>query len=86
MLDPASVMQCYATLCTPSRHAAGREDLDRFEQAFDQLPDDYREAITLKRIVGLDYAEIAKVMGRAEGAVRNLVYRGLGRLSALLKE
>lgn len=83
--DPGSVMQCYATLCTPSRHAAGREDLQRFEQAFDQLPADYREAITLRRIVGLDYPEIAQAMERSEGAVRNLVHRGLARLSALLQ-
>jgi RNA polymerase sigma-70 factor, ECF subfamily len=79
-----SVMECYATLCTPSRHAAGREELQRFEQAFDQLPDDYREAISLRRIVGLDYPEIAQAMDRSEGAVRNLVHRGLARLSALL--
>lgn len=81
-----SVLQCYATLCTPSRHAEGREELHRFERAFDQLPDEYREAITLRRIVGLDYGEIAQAMGRSEGAVRNLVHRGLGRLAALLQQ
>lgn len=80
-----SVLECYATLCTPSRHAAGREELRRFETAFDQLPQDYREAITLRRIVGLDYPEIAQAMDRSEGAVRNLVHRGLARLSALLQ-
>lgn len=80
--DP--VLQCYATLCTPSRCASGREQLQRFEAAFDELPDDYREAITLQRLVGLDYPEIAAAMERSEGAVRNLVYRGLARLSARL--
>ncbi|HEX5054564.1 MAG TPA: sigma-70 family RNA polymerase sigma factor [Planctomycetota bacterium] len=76
-----SVLQCYATLCTPSRHASDREAIERFEAVFDELPEDYRQAITLKRIVGLEYAEIAATMGRTEGAVRNLVYRGLARLS-----
>ncbi len=80
----ASVLQFYGTMCTPSRVAAGREQLEAFERAFDQLPEDYREAITLQRIVGLDYSEIATAMERSEGAVRNLVYRGLARLSALL--
>lgn len=80
--DP--VLQCYATLCTPSRCASGREQLQRFESAFDELPEDYREAITLQRLVGLDYPEIAAAMQRSEGAVRNLVYRGLARLSARL--
>lgn len=82
---PASVLECYASLCTPSRHAAGREELARFETAFDQLPDDSREAITLRRIVGIEYDEIAAAMQKSEGAVRNLVYRGLARLSALLQ-
>ena len=54
------------------------------ERAFDQLAPDYREAITLHRIVGLEYPEIAAAMGRSKEAVRNLVYRGLSRLSALL--
>ena len=80
----ASVLQCYATLCTPSRVASGEEQLRRFETAFDRLPDDYRQAISLARIVGLDYAEIAQSMQRSEGAVRNLVYRGLARLSGEL--
>lgn len=81
--DP--LLHCYATMCTPSRHASGREQLQRFEAAFDALPDDYREAIALQRLVGLDYAEIAAVMQRSEGAVRNLVYRGLARLTSLLQ-
>ncbi|MCA8977936.1 MAG: sigma-70 family RNA polymerase sigma factor [Planctomycetes bacterium] len=81
-----SVLQFYGTLCTPSRVASGREQLARFEAAFDKLEPDYREAISLQRIVGLDYAEIAEAMGRSEGAVRNLVYRGLSRLAKLLSD
>lgn len=81
----ASVLECYATLCTPSRVAAGAEQLREFEAAFDNLPADYREAITLSRVVGLDYATIAAQLQRSEGAVRNLVYRGLARLSAELR-
>ncbi|MEZ6038152.1 MAG: sigma-70 family RNA polymerase sigma factor [Planctomycetota bacterium] len=82
--QPESVLTCYATLCTPSRHAAGREEVERFERALDQLPEDYREAILLRRVIGLDYPEIAAAMERSEGATRNLVHRGLARLSALL--
>lgn len=81
----ASVLECYATLCTPSRVASGEEQLRRFEAAFDALPDDYKEAIALSRIVGLEYPEIAAQLQRSEGAVRNLVYRGLAKLSAVLQ-
>lgn len=81
-----SYLSCYATLCTPSRVAMGHEAVERLESAFDELKDEYKEAITLYRIVGLSYPEIAAEMGRSEGAVRNLVYRGLARLSGLLED
>ncbi|MFO1054773.1 MAG: sigma-70 family RNA polymerase sigma factor [Planctomycetota bacterium] len=74
----------YATMGTPSRVLQAREAEAAFEKAFDQLPDDYREAITLHRLAGLSHAEIAEQMGRSEGATRNLVHRGLARLSLLL--
>jgi RNA polymerase sigma-70 factor (ECF subfamily) len=77
----ASVLAGYGTLCTPSRDLSTREAVARIERAFDSLPDDYKEAITLHRMVGLSHAEIAKHMQRSEGAVRNLVYRGLAQLA-----
>ncbi|MCU0866251.1 MAG: sigma-70 family RNA polymerase sigma factor [Planctomycetes bacterium] len=79
-----SLLACYGTLCTPSRDLAAREAMQRIEAAFDELPDDYQEAITLHRLCGLDYAEIAARLQRSEGAVRNLVYRGLSRLALRL--
>jgi len=82
--DSRSLLDCYATLCTPSRELASQEALRRIEGAFDELPEDYQEAITQYRICGLDYGEIAERMGRSEGAVRNLVYRGLSRLALRL--
>lgn len=81
-----SVMSCYATVCTPSRVAAGVEAVERFETAFAQLPDHYREVITLHRVVGLSFAEIAEQTGRAENAARNLFHRAVARLSSALEE
>ena len=71
---------------TPSRIAMGREDLERLEAAFEQINEDYKEAVLLYRVVGMSYPEIAAEMGRSEGAVRNLVYRGLAQLSGVLDE
>ena len=82
--DSQALLACYASLCTPSRELASAEALRRIESAFDELPEDYQEAITLYRLCGLDYAEIAERMARSEGAVRNLVYRGLSRLALRL--
>jgi RNA polymerase sigma factor (sigma-70 family) len=57
------------------------EELERLEAAFDRLPDDYREVITLARLVGLPLAAIGRQMGgRSEGAVSMLLARALTRL------
>ena len=71
----------YATIATPSRHAAAREELARLEAVIRELPEKQRQAIALSRIVGLSYGEIAAQMDCSESAVRGLVARGLARLS-----
>lgn len=76
--------QAYAFFVTPSRHAVAREHVQRLEAAFDALPEPQREVILLSRLVQLPHAEIGRRLGRSEGAVRNLLYRGLARLSWLL--
>ncbi|MCB9876578.1 MAG: hypothetical protein H6835_03160 [Planctomycetes bacterium] len=83
---------CWCGACRSSRHScacrSARSCAPRSRSAtscsLDQLPEDYREAILLRRVVGLEYAEIAAPMERSDGATRNLVHRGLARLSALL--
>ena len=74
----------YATLVTPSAHLMAREQVARFEAAFDTLPASYREVITAVRYLGLSYAELAAQSGRSEGAVRIQMCRALARLSELL--
>lgn len=68
----------YSTL-SPSGVAMQAETVDRVRAALDRLPPDYREAITLDRLVGLPHAEIARQMGRSVGAVRMLLGRALIR-------
>ena len=82
--DASTFLPAYRTLCTPSQDLEARETIRRVEAAFDQLPDDYREAVTLHKLCGLSHAEIAERMQRSEGAVRNLVYRGISRLALLV--
>ncbi len=62
---------------TASQLAIAGETGEKMERAFDTLSDDYREVITLSRIVGLSHAEVAAHMGRGEGAVRMLLSRAL---------
>lgn len=84
--SPASADVFAADLVTPSRVMQSQEELRRIEVAFAELPADYQEAISLQRLCGMDYAEIAVRMERSEGAVRNLVHRGLSRLALRLGE
>ena len=71
---------------TPSRELQSREELRRIEKAIAELPEDYREAISLRRLCGMSYGEIAERMTRSAPAVRNLVHRGLSRLALRLGE
>ncbi|MCA8965138.1 MAG: sigma-70 family RNA polymerase sigma factor [Planctomycetes bacterium] len=82
--DASTFLPAYRQMCTPSRDLEVKETMQRVEAAFDLLPDDYREAITLHKLCGLSHAEIAERMDRSEGAVRNLVYRGISRLALLV--
>jgi RNA polymerase sigma factor (sigma-70 family) len=66
---------------TPSHEAIAREELLRTSRAFEGLPPVYREVILLSRVHGVPHAEIARKLGKSEGAVRNLLYRGLGALT-----
>lgn len=69
------------SVATPSQAAIGAEDVARIEAAFHELPDDYQEAVSLHKLCGMTLPEIAVRMQRSEASVRNLVYRGLSRLS-----
>jgi RNA polymerase sigma factor (sigma-70 family) len=82
--EERALLDTYSGVLSPSRHAAAREDLERFEAVFDQLPADYQQVISLARIGQLPHAQIAAVMERSEPAVRNLLSRALARLAELM--
>ncbi len=82
--DDLRLMKCYSNFSSPSRQMMVREEIERIEKAFESLPEEYREVITLAHVVGLSRAEIAAQMGKSEGAVRVLLHRALAKVSALL--
>lgn len=84
--DVEGLSQLYATLGTPSRLVGAREQIARFEAAFDRLPDEYREIVLLAKIEGLSHAEIAARTGRSEPASRKMLSRALVRLASLLPD
>ncbi len=75
----------YRSVSTPSEHVAAAELQERMEEAFAQLPEDFREVILLDRLIGLPRAEIAERMGRTDGALRTLLSRALAELADLME-
>jgi len=78
----------YETLCptssTPSRVAARSELKRLIDEAISQLPPDYATAVRLYDIEGWPAHEVARLMGRREGAVCMLRARARDRLRELL--
>ncbi len=84
--DPdAALLQCYASCVTPSRDASAREQVERFERAFQELSPDDQEVISLTKIAGLSHAAAGEQMGRTAEASRTQLRRALVRLAALLE-
>ena len=54
------------------------------EVALAQLPVDFRTAVVLRDLCGLDYAEIAEVLSIPPGTVRSRIARGRAALVPLL--
>ncbi|MBK8975781.1 MAG: sigma-70 family RNA polymerase sigma factor [Planctomycetes bacterium] len=74
----------YRAIYTPSHQAMAREELERVEAAFDRLAPDKQQVILMARLMGLPHAEIARELGRSEGAVRVLLSRALAELAESL--
>lgn len=72
------------TLYDPGRQAIRNEEILALERAFDLLPDDYRQALTLYRIVGLGIPAIAQQTGRTDAATKMLLHRAMARLTSIL--
>ncbi|WBU52909.1 RNA polymerase sigma factor [Paracoccus sp. SCSIO 75233] len=72
-----------ARLATRPEHD-GRLALNDFRTAFQQLPDEQREALILVGASGFSYEEAAEMTGVAVGTVKSRANRGRRRLAELL--
>jgi RNA polymerase sigma-70 factor (ECF subfamily) len=70
---------------SPERQAVRNEQLLRLAEALAQLPDDQRRAVELHHLRGYPVAEVARELGRSDGAAGALLVRGLKRLRQLLR-
>jgi RNA polymerase sigma-70 factor (ECF subfamily) len=51
-----------------------------------QLPDDRREALIMRFALGMDNREIARALGRSDGATKVLIHRAIKQLEELVAE
>lgn len=71
---------------TPSSSVVGRERVTRLCDAIDQLPPKYRDVIRLYRLEGLKMPEVAKRMGKSNGAMYMLLERAMRELRGAMVE
>jgi RNA polymerase sigma-70 factor, ECF subfamily len=62
----------------------GRQELREVLAGVAGLPDDRREALIMRFALGMDNREIARALGRSEGATKVLIHRALKQLEATL--
>lgn len=65
--------------------AIERFDGKRALAALEQLPDSYREALSLRYVEGLSPGEIGEIVGETENAVSVRIHRGLKKLKELME-
>lgn len=53
----------------------------QIDEAFPQIPEEFRAPVVLRDIVGMDYAEIADALDLAPGTVRSRISRGRRHLA-----
>ena len=63
----------------------GRDELARILEGVKQLPDDRREALIMRFALGMDNREIARAMGRTDGATKVLIHRAIRQLEEIVQ-
>lgn len=71
-------------LTQPAEPAADADQRIDVDNALRSLPGDYRAAVVLRDLCGLDYAEIAEILGIPVGTVKSRIARGRAALVPLL--
>jgi RNA polymerase sigma-70 factor (ECF subfamily) len=78
-----------STMPLPALHTTedlveGRDELTRIMEGIEQLPDDRREALIMRFALGMDNREIARALGRTDGATKVLIHRATKQLQEIV--
>ena len=63
----------------------GRAELEAILAGVRQLPDDRREALIMRFALGMDNREIARALGRSDGATKVLLHRAVRQLEEIVE-
>ncbi len=66
------------------RVVEGREELRDVIEHLQELPDDRREALIMRFALGMSNREIARALGRSDGATKVLIHRAIKQLEELM--
>jgi RNA polymerase sigma-70 factor (ECF subfamily) len=69
----------------PSAQVISAEERDELHRVVSELPAAQRRAVVLRYLKEVPIDEIARLMGRTQGAVRVLLHRGIARLRRLVE-
>jgi RNA polymerase sigma-70 factor (ECF subfamily) len=86
---PESAIDDDTVLAAPHTTEAlveGREELERVLAGVAQLPDDRREALIMRFALDMDNREIARALGRSDGATKVLLHRAIRQLEEIVAQ
>ncbi len=86
---PAAALDSVEPVAHPhgtDRMVEGRERIRQVMAGLDQLPEDRREALIMRFSLGMDNREIARALGRTDGATKVLIHRAIKQLSERMEE
>lgn len=70
---------------TPEEEVLKKERIKAVHDAIRKLPEEQREVIVLRELEGLQYTEIAEMLGISEGTVKSRISRGRENLKKFLE-
>jgi RNA polymerase sigma-70 factor, ECF subfamily len=83
--ETSAVENELTTAETPETVLAAKEIAAAVNSAMEALPEELRQAVTLREIEGLSYEEIAEVMNCPIGTVRSRIFRAREAISVRIK-
>ncbi|MCZ4495071.1 MAG: sigma-70 family polymerase sigma factor [Conexibacter sp.] len=82
--SPIEDSETLRTTHTTEDLVEGRDELARILEGVKDLPDDRREALIMRFALGMDNREIARAMGRTDGATKVLLHRAIKQLEEIV--